>query len=279
MPFKLVAIDLDGTLINEKLQIADADAAAIGRALGRGLKITLATGRLFAAARPFAAALRAYGPLIALNGAAIYALDDTHDELLHSTPLKRDIGLRAYDALKAADFHVQLYFNDRLYLDAMNERAQLYLRLSRVDPIMVPDLRVLLTTSPPREPGPMKVLGVASPEAVLAFIPVLSAQLGPSANVFRSQPPFLEVTDPKADKGSALRWVANQLGIAPAEIAAIGDSDNDVPMFEAAGASFAVSGATPKATAAASRVVAGVDQGGVAEALGYVLDDLARQYS
>lgn len=275
MAARLVALDLDGTLIDQSLQIPPVDAAAIRRATDAGIAICLATGRLFAAALPFVQTLGLRAPVIALNGASVYGWQDGWS-MLHAAPLVRATALAAYDDLKSSGFHVQLYYDDRLYLDAMNEKAKLYLQISPVEPVMVPDLRVLLTLQPPPLPGPMKVLAVGSPDEVWEHIGLLAAKLGSSANVFRSQRMFLEVTNPEATKGNALRWIAARLGVDPRETAAIGDSDNDVPMFKAAAVSFAVSTGTAAAKSAATKVVGGQGEGGVAEALDQVMHELTR---
>lgn len=265
---KLIAIDLDGTLVGEDLVISPADRAAVQAALAAGAVICIATGRLFSAARPFADALGLEGELIPLNGAAVY--DIRSGALEHAVPLDRDIAVASLDALRAAGFRVQLYFDDRLYLDGTDERTDRYLRRSRVQPVMVPDLRLLLTSDPPDEPGPMKVLGIGPEPDVLAQIQALGHRFGDSANVFRSQREYLEVTDPRADKGAALSWVAERLGIAGSDIAAIGDSDNDAPMFARAAVSYAVASGTPLAKSRASHVVGPLGTG-VAEALDDIL--------
>jgi hydroxymethylpyrimidine pyrophosphatase-like HAD family hydrolase len=83
-------------------------------------------------------------------------------------------------------------------------------------------------------------------------------------------PQYLEVTDPSADKGHAIVRIADILGVDLADCAAIGDADNDVPMFRKVAESFAVANATDTAKKAATRVVA--QRGaGVAEALALVL--------
>jgi len=276
----LVAIDVDGTLIGEDLKIADVDAAAVRRAIEAGMMVSLATGRLFEAALPFADVLRVTAPVIALNGASIFGPQQPGQPpgeftLLHAVPLERSVALEAFDALKEHGFHVQLYYDDRLYLDALNDGARLYLRISRVQPVMVKDLRLLLTDEVPAQVGPMKVLAVGEPDDVVAQISRLAARLGSRANVFRSQPPFLEVTSPQANKGAALCWIAGRNGLTRAQTAAIGDSDNDVPMFGTAGRSFAMASGTPGARAAASRIVAAQNAGGVAEALSILLHEPA----
>ncbi len=260
----LIAIDLDGTLIGETLTISAQDKAAIAASQAAGNVICLASGRLYAASRPFAVQLDLHGPIIALQGAAAYDLRT--EQRLFCTPLAVPTALQAYDDLRRRGFHLQLYYGDSLYLDTLNEAARYYLRISRVEPVMVPDLRALLTGSAPAEPGPIKVLGIASEEHVRKTIPVLSEAYAGCANVFRSMPVFLEITDPHATKGEALKRIATLLDIDMSATAAIGDSDNDVSMFEAAQTSFAVANATEAAKRAASTLVSPLGSG-VADAL------------
>jgi len=270
----LIAVDVDGTLIGESLSISDADRLAIEAAVRAGSDVCLASGRLFSAARPYAQSLDLKGPLIALQGAVAY--DITSGDLLFCTPLDVAVALAAYDDLKERGFHLQLYYGDRLYVDELNEAAEYYLKISRVQPVVVSDLRELLTTHPPKDPGPIKLLGIATAALVEATIPQLAQVLGARANVFRSMPVFLEVTDPRATKGEALRRVAGLLGIDMRATAAIGDSDNDVPMFEAAAISFAVANASAAAKRAATHVV-GPQGSGVAQALGTLGMGVARE--
>jgi Cof subfamily protein (haloacid dehalogenase superfamily) len=260
---RLVAVDLDGTLIGNDLVISDVDRNAIARAVAAGVHVVLETGRLFSASKPFAVELGLHGPIAGLQGGVIYDIDS--GTLLHAQPLSATIALAAYDALVGKAYHLQLYFGDSLYLDHMSAASAEYLRLSRVEPVMVPDLRTLLT-SPPPQATLMKLLAIGAPDHVSADIPVLARQLGNQANVCRSLPQYLEVTDPAADKGHALVRIAAILGVDLADCVAIGDSDNDVSMFRVAAQSFAVANATDVAKNAATRVVA--QRGaGVAEAL------------
>lgn len=269
-----MAIDLDGTLIGESLVISDEDRSAIMAAVRNGYEICLASGRLFAASRPFAQKLGLRGPIIVLQGAAAYDL--RAEKRLFCTPLPADTALVAYDYLKERGFHLQLYFGDQLYLDELNERAQYYLNLSRVEPVMVDDLRALLMDVPPKDPGPLKVLAIAEPDQVSATIPHLAQRLGSKANVFRSLPRFLEATHPDANKGYALKKIAASLGIEMSNTAAIGDSDNDIPMFQVADRSFAVASGTEAAKRAAREVVPALGTG-VSYALRLLEEEQARE--
>jgi Cof subfamily protein (haloacid dehalogenase superfamily) len=270
----LVAIDVDGTLVGDDLVISRADRTAIEDAARSGWIICLASGRLYAASRPFAQQLGLTGPIIVLQGAVGYDLGT--GQRLFCTPLEPRLALVAYDFLKTRGFHMQLYYGDGLYLDAINRWAEYYLHLSRVKPVMVKDLRALLCDEPPADPGPIKVLGIAEPDKVAATIPQLKREVGESANVFRSLPPFLEVTDPKANKGDALRQVASLLGIDLADTAAVGDADNDIPMFRTVARSFVVSSGSDAATASAQVVVGRLGQG-VAQALRLLEEERARE--
>ena len=265
---RLVAIDLDGTLIGPDLVISQTDREAIARARGDGIEICLATGRLFSAGSPFAQELGLTGYLIPLNGAAVFEVSS--GRMVRATPLDVGIARDALDYLRQKGFRVQLYFGDRLYLDGRDERTEEYLRLARVEPVMVPDLAALLNGARPSAPGPMKVLGIGDETQVAEQVTALGARFGGRANVFRSLRQYLEVTDPDANKGSALAWVAAQRGLTAETIAAIGDSDNDVPMFGFAGRSYAVGDGTPLAKRSATTVV-GVRGVGVAQALAQLM--------
>lgn len=272
-PVRLVAVDLDGTLIGPDLKISQADRTAIERAAGAGIEICIATGRLFSAGAPFARSLGLRGYLIPLNGAAVF--DIASATMVRSVPLDASIAFEALEATRAAGMRPQLYFGDRLYLDGSDARSDEYIRLSRIEPVMVPDLGALLTGHEPG-PGPMKLLAISDPPVVDEQVRELGARFGKRANVFRSLPQYLEVTDPSADKASALAWVAAQLKVGPAEVAAIGDADNDAPMLRWAGRSYAVGNGSPLAKQAARRVVAALGRG-VAEAFADLFDGVAAE--
>ena len=263
MTTRLAAVDLDGTLIGGDLAISDVDRAAIARAVESGIRVVLVTGRLFSASRPFAKDLGLHGPLAGLQGAVVYDVDS--GDLLHATPLSASVALAAYDALLLKHYDIQLYFGDSLYLDHMSPASAEYIRLSRVEPVMVPDLRSLLTGAAPAG-ALLKLLAIGAPDAVTGDIEPLAASLGAAANVCRSLAHYLEVTDSNADKGHALVRIAALLGVHLTESVAIGDSDNDVPMFRVVAESFAVANATEAARRAATRTVAARGSG-VAEAL------------
>ena len=169
----------------------------------------LETGRLFSASKPFAVELGLHGPIAGLQGGVIYDVDS--GALLHAQPLSATVAAAAYDALIQKDFHLQLYFGDTLYLDHTSPASDEYIRLSRVEPVMVPDLRVLLEGKPPQG-ALMKLLAIGVPDLVASEIPVLARRLGHEANVFRSLPQYLGGHRSRSGQGSRARPYRGHLG-------------------------------------------------------------------
>ena len=257
---RLVAVDLDGTLVGPDLTISDADRAAIARATAASVEVCIATGRLFSAGLPYAQTLGLHGYLIPLNGAAVYDIETR--AMVRSVPLDAKIAREALEAFRSAGLRVQLYFDDRLYLDGTDVRTAEYIRLSRIEPVIVPDLATLLEGAAPG-PGPMKVLAIGDEGAVLAQVRELGTRFAGRANVFKSLPQYVEVTDPHAARS-----------LDRSAVAAIGDSDNDAPMLRWAGRSYAVGNGTALAKESAKRVVA-ARGAGVAEAFADLLEGAA----
>jgi hypothetical protein len=116
--------------------------------------------------------------------------------------------------------------------------------------------------------GAAKIVGVSDDFALLTRCEAdLAAKLAGRANVVRSQRYYLDITDPRANKGAALLAIARRLAIPISEIAVIGDGLNDVAMFEPAGLAFAMGNAEPEVQAAADLVTGGNNDDGFADAI------------
>lgn len=262
---RLVAYDLDGTLIGRDLNITQRVIDAVTRARDAGIAGCLVTGRMYRAALPFARELHFEAPIICYQGAAI--VDPTTDEVLFDRPMQNGV-VRELIALTQADgMHLQLYRNDEYYCESRNRFSDLYASLAMTEPVIVPSLREAFAYSPST-----KAVVIADAPVAAAYEARLRDALGGTAYVTRSLPEFVEVLDPTVDKGVALQFVAQRLGVAANEIAAIGDSWNDLPLLQAAGVSVAMGSAPPELKEAATAVVADAAHDGVAEALDcYVL--------
>jgi Cof subfamily protein (haloacid dehalogenase superfamily) len=257
---ELVALDVDGTLVGRDLKISDAVRKSIAAMKAAGVAGCLVTGRMYRATLPFARELGFDTPLICYQGAAI--IDPASDEVLEHSALSNEVVRELIDAAEQDDMHLQLYRNDEYYCEARNRFSDLYASLSMTQPVVVPSLREAFAYSPSTK-------GVVVADAPVAekYADKLRKRLAGRAYVTRSLPEFVEVLDPKVDKGAALRFVAARLGIALEQTAAIGDSWNDAPLLQAAGLGIAMGSAPPELRALADAVVGDVEHDGVAEAL------------
>jgi Cof subfamily protein (haloacid dehalogenase superfamily) len=257
---RLIALDLDGTVIGPDLVVRERVAQSVIRAQAQGIAVTIVTGRMFAASAPFAKTLGISGPIVCYQGAAIF--DVVSGSIVHQTPLDQAVTREVLARARADGFHAQCYANDRLYVEAMNEFTRKYIRLSRVEPIVVPSLIDMFAHEPT-----LKIVLVDEASRATAYTKTLSELLGARAYVTRSHPDFVEVLDPGVDKGRALRFVAAHYGVPIDATMAVGDSWNDLPLLSAAGMGIAMGSAPPEVLARADAVVGDVAHDGVAEAI------------
>lgn len=257
---KLVAFDLDGTLLGEELLLRPRVLAAIRSMRERGVQGCIVTGRMYRAALPFVRQLEFTAPVVCYQGAAV--IDPQSDEVLLDTPLPNAQALKLEEYARENGVHIQLYANDRYYCESRSQYAALYAKISGVEPVIVPSLRRQFETW-----DATKVCMIAEPESILEHLPRVQRLCGNEAYVTRSIAYFLEVMNSKVNKGNSLRIVAQHLDIPLENVMAIGDSWNDAPLLQAAGFGVAMGSAPPELREVADAVVADVENDGVAEAI------------
>ncbi|HHV62597.1 MAG TPA: HAD family phosphatase [Firmicutes bacterium] len=259
MSIRLVAIDLDYTLLNNKLEIPDAARDAIQAAVKRGTTITLASGRMYRSTVRFAEELGLDVPLITYNGAMTKS--SRSRQLYHHLPVPFDLALDVIRYAKQEGIHINIYLDDNLYVEKLSPEAIGYATRSGVEATPVGDLTEFLKADP------TKLLFVADEKVIDKHIPVVKERFGDKLNVVRSMPIYIEVTNKGVSKGTALKSLAAQLGIPREEVLAIGDSENDLDMIEYAGTGVAVANAVDIVRDRANYVTAHPNGRGVAEAL------------
>jgi Cof subfamily protein (haloacid dehalogenase superfamily) len=263
--FKLVAFDVDGTLLGRDLVISQNVREAIGRMRRAGTQGCLVTGRMYRATVPFARELELDTPLICYQGAAI--IDPVTDEILAHSALANEIVRELIGLAEADRVHLQLYRNDEYYCEERNRFSDLYASLSSTQPVVVASLREAFAYSPAT-----KGVVIADEPVAAAYAGKLAERFAGRANVTRSLPEFVEIFDMAVDKGAAFRFVAARLGVAMDETMAIGDSWNDAPLLRAAAFAVAMGSSPDELRAIADGVVGDLAHDGVAEAIDkYVL--------
>ncbi len=261
---RLIAIDLDGTLIGEDLVISPPNRAAIAAAQAQGVRVTLATGRMFRSTVPFARALNITTPLICYQGALIR--DPVSGESIFHQALPLAIALDVIALLRGEDYYPNAYLNDNLYVSEINPGTDFYARLNggiAVNP--VGDLAAFLR----RDGGdPTKLSVVLADESTTdAVVARLRAAFGAQIYATKSHPLFAEALHPACNKGIALAALAAHLGIAQEETMALGDGSNDLPLLQWAGIGVAMGQAREEVRAGAHYVTGALAEDGVAAAI------------
>ncbi len=266
---RLIACDLDGTLMDEEQRIAPAVREAIAEAQAAGITVTLASGRMFTALLPAARDLAITAPLICYQGGWIQAPDE-------ATPRFRATlaAAVASDLLRSADklgWHAVLYADGRIFLREQRHPPTFYTALLGSDWQIVASWESVIARHQVD-----KVLFVASPEGIPAIAEALRAHVGTRATVVRSHARFVEVIPPGVNKGEGLRRVAEMLGVRREAVMAIGDQENDLPMIVWAGVGVAMGNAVPALKAAADFVAPPLWEEGAAVAIRRALSEAGR---
>lgn len=260
-PIDLVAIDLDDTLLTEELTIPAACVDAVRRAQARGVRVVLATGRMFCSALPYARQLALRDPLICYNGALVATPDGRalYHEPVPAEPLAELIDIAAEHGLC-----LNLYVDDRLYVKELTPQVAYYTSIAGVEAHAVGDLHRFLAG---RSAGSTKALVVDHATGVDQWLPRLTERFAGRLSIARSKPRYIEVTAPGVDKGRALASLADTLGVPAARVMAIGDSFNDLGMLAFAGWPVAMGNAPLAVRERAAAVTGTNNAAGVAQAI------------
>lgn len=261
MQVKLVALDLDDTLLDCGLKISPRCVETIKAVREQGVIVTIATGRMFRSALPYAEQLEIDVPLITYQGA--WVKNSLSGEELYYRPVERELARQTFDFFDRCGVHYHSYFDDTLCMECLTEEGQYYARIAGVEPVIVKDLHEELEC---REP--FKIMGITFNEKMLQDMEMgLKDRFGQKLYITRSKPNFIEVMDPRATKADALQVVAQHYGIDRKSVMAIGDSYNDIDMLEWAGLGVAMGNAYQLVKEAADYVTTSNEEEGVAEAL------------
>jgi Cof subfamily protein (haloacid dehalogenase superfamily) len=262
MRYRLLALDIDGTLIGRDLLVPEATLAAVRAFQERGGYVTLATGRNVLTTTIFAERLGVDGALICYQGALIK--DQRSGRILFHDPVPSPLAAEAVTQLLDAGVYVHAYIDDELYVPWAGEEVALYQSFSegRLNVHVVDDLAAVVMQHPPT-----KLLFIDHQDKVGPRVAGLQTHFTDRLHVVRSHAHFGELTAPGCTKGRALSQLAALLGVAQEQVAAAGDQANDVEMVAWAGFGMAVRTGPPELLAVAQALIDGPEQAGVAAAI------------
>ncbi len=261
MTIRLVAMDLDDTLLRNDWTISPRVVKAIQKAQAQGVKMTIATGRMPISTRPYALQLGVDVPVITYHGAMIQQV--LSGEILFRRVIPSALAAEIVEDVAKRGIYGQVYLKDRVVASQLNEWSREYAKIASVH-IEERDLSVLLSQEPE---GVEKILLIGE-EAVLDQLALYLKQgYGKKVHITKSKPRFLEITECSVNKGVALAALAKQFGIVQEEVMAIGDSFNDLEMIQYAGMGVAMGNARLEIKELADIVTASNEEDGVAEAI------------
>ncbi len=254
MTYRLLALDLDGTVVKQDLTISPRVKDAVERVLEKGVVVTLATGRVFGSALTFAQELGIKAPIISSQGAMIGA---PRKRPLAEWTIPLALAHRLIALAREAGLKLSAYVGDTLCLEGPSP----WVYPPSVEVRVVEDI----FSSLPDEPHKMRFEGDEG--VIRASLSLLSEQFRGLLNLARPDPFSLQATHPQASKGQGVAYLARHLEIPRQEVMAIGNYDNDVDMVAWAGLGVAVGNASPRLLAVADEIVPPLDEEGAAVAI------------
>jgi hypothetical protein len=275
LSIRLLALDIDGTLLDPYGGLPDSTREAVAAARRAGLLVVLCTGRRFRTALPIAQTLALDGPIVVNNGALVKDLASART--LHHRYLPVEVYGEVLALARSVGpplVYVDAYPEVTDFLTERSDQAhpfqREYLRDHGAHCREVEDLAaegrgdVIMASLM----ADAETLGALRARAARALGPRVHTHVIQNKNY---QGEILEFLSPESGKWSALARVAEQAGIAPEAIAAVGDDVSDVEMLRRAGFGIAMANAVPAARAAAGFVARSNAEGGIVEAIERVL--------
>lgn len=265
MKYRLVALDLDGTLLNNQHRLTDRTTKVIERVKKLGVVVIIATGRMFVSAFPYMKQLGLSGPMITYNGA--YVKDITDNKLIYHRPINYDLAQRVIKEASMNNLHINLYLDDRLYVTERNRKTREYEEIAGIEAIEVGSLLNFM-----KKP-PTKILFIEEDaEKLEYFLDYFERKYSPSIEVTKSMKNFIEIMAGGVSKRKALEVVSNKKGINKEEVIAIGDSWNDLAMIKWAGLGIAMADSSVDIKEEADMVAPSNSEEGVAKILARIFN-------
>ena len=260
---RLLVLDIDGTIAGNSNEVTERTVDAITAAKSQGVKVAIATGRMYQSAVRFHQTIGSDMPIAAYQGAI---LKDPRDNRLHhhhhlSLEMAETLlGVLSEHPLEA----IQVYVDDNLYIQKSNPLSDWYAERSRVTLNYLEELGSQLTAPP------TKILGMTQDTQLIDQLLEEMRKRFPPEELYmtKSLPTFFEATHPGVNKGVAVRYMAEELlGLTSEQVMVVGDSYNDLEMFDYAGTAVAMGNAEDTVQARATWQAPSIDEDGAAAAI------------
>lgn len=234
---KLIALDLDDTLLNDNREIPENTISTLRKCAEKGIYVVLCSGRAEDGILPFVRKLEIAGTqagkfLIAINGCSVF---DLHSRTqIYKKIVPTEVLLHCDDEAEKMGLDSEIYTPDTIFYAKETKWTRLDVDLCHLKGEVVKDYKKML------EKGSCKMLIPGEPEKLIILQEKLKKDLGEKAVIFTSKPYFLEILPPNCGKGEAISWLVNHIGIDIKNCMGFGDSMNDESMIKLCGYGIAM---------------------------------------
>lgn len=287
---RLIATDMDGTLLNAAHEVSNENYEAIKYAQSKGITVVIATGRAFYEANGPIEKTDLTLPYICLNGAEVR---DEEFNIVHTSKLTRPLINKITGVLDTEDIYYQVYTNFGIYTEDPEKDLSIYIDIAEKAGQKADVKKIRATIQNRIDNGTLKVVDSydeinSRPGEIILKILAFSSDLtkldrakaeiaaSQSLAVSSSSRGNIEITHSDAQKGIALEEIASQLNIPMSDVMAIGDNLNDVSMLEKAGFAVAMENGAPEVKEIADYVTETNERSGVGKAIIHALKDYDR---
>jgi len=256
---KLLAIDVDGTLLTSAGELTQRTVAALKNAKAQGIEIILATGRMCCSGLVFARQLGLTAPCVFYNGAMI--TNPVTQEVYFRQEISEVFVARVSEFFRQKGWYLQKYVNDTLcVVDDSDEHCRYYISIAKVTPKPLGQKFWEMNTPS------TKLLGCSnSQEQLYTMLEETKQKFGQELYVASSWKRFVELMHPQVNKARSVERAAKMLGIRQQEVACFGDSSNDIEMLRWAGLGVAMGNAAEEIKQASDAVAKSNDDDGLAQ--------------
>jgi len=254
---KLIACDMDGTLLNSASQLSDGNRAAILKAIDQGVMFVPSTGRPLCGVTWLVEQFPGDFPVIVCNGAG--AVTSKSGRVLFGQNMQRSDALEILAMAAQTPHPYILWEGDKLHVSRRCLETEVYRNITGAQLNLLGDLDDIGEIT--------KVIWIIPQELGPQLMSEMGERFAGRVNCHTSHPRLLEFVDIKASKGLALAALSEIYGIAPDEMMAIGDANNDISMLDYVGCSVAMANAADDIKAHAKHVTLSNDEDGVVAAI------------
>ena len=243
---RMIASDLDGTLLSEKSNIPERNIHALQRAMQAGVKVVLASGRMIEATLPIAEKIGVNAPMVVFNGAMVY--DPSSDRILAGSTIPCHTAREILAFLEAHGVYVHAFPGRGFYYEKRCDWTEYY-----ENKISVTGVETGIPLSKWLETDVYKLLCLGQPAQLDALIPELQA-IFPHVSFVKSGLQHLEIILHGVDKGAGMAQLCKICAVSPQEVLAFGDEENDLPLLSFAGTAYVMDNAPESVRRTAQRI-------------------------